>query len=213
MNEKNVLFPCSVMSRDSCSGEPSLQASADSFRLQAGKCLITGIGFLILSGASLFAYPAPPAWLSPSGNTPVMESPDRVKSDIGKFDRNNDGIPDFIVMDRNSDSRSDYWATDRNFDGYIDDYQYDRNFDAKIDQWEYDHDHDGVPEKIFIDGDGDGVSELVGSLHSGTRTYNWQGDLKEVSASADASLTAEKGITLPLKPKRKLAKGKAAFSE
>jgi hypothetical protein len=119
----------------------------------------------------------------------------------GRFDRNADGRVDLIVIDRNNDGSGDYWATDRNFDGVIDDYQYDRNFDSRMDQWEYDYDGDGIPDKIFVDADGDGKSEMYSEWNPVSRTYNWYG--------APSGKRSFGGI----RPTRKLAKGKAAFSE
>ncbi|MBF0547121.1 MAG: hypothetical protein HQM08_21955 [Candidatus Riflebacteria bacterium] len=178
--------------------------------------------FFVGNSGNIFAFPAPPPWLSPSGvySSEMPPSPQGFCNVPGRYDRNNDGKVDLIVLDRNGDGKPDYWATDRDFDGYFDDYQYDRNFDGKIDQWEYDTNHDGIPEKIFIDVDGDGRAELVADLNPYTKTYTWRGDLKEINAStgtlgATPKKVSEKGTSRPSKSKskKKLAKGKAAFSE
>jgi len=170
---------------------------------------------LIFIGGICLASQNPGGFLSPSSDENPLES-GSIDCDAGygqfnempgRFDRNADGRIDLIVTDRNVDSKGDYWATDRNFDGITDDYQYDRNFDGRIDQWEYDYDGDGIPDKIFVDADGDGRSEMYSEWNPVTRTYAWFGK----SGNSGSPGTSSSGRSI--RPKRRLAKGRAAYSE
>lgn len=162
--------------------------------------LIAGIFWTLALGAQ----ESPTPWET----APVQESNPsfdagygQFVSSAGKFDRNADGRMDLVVTDRNVDARADYWATDRNFDGIIDDYQYDRNFDGRVDQWEYDYDGDGMPDKIYVDASSDGVADMYAEFNPVTRTYVWLGG------------EGNRMNMGKIRSKKRLAKGRAAFSE
>ncbi len=134
-----------------------------------------------------------------SSTSPDTDYGSRFVNSAGRFDRNADGRVDLIVMDRNNDRSADYWATDRNYDGMIDDFQYDRNFNGQIDQWEYDYDGDGIPDKIYVDANGDGRAEMYSEWNPVNRTYIWYG---------------KPGMRMQgIRPSRRLASGKFAYSE
>ena len=134
-----------------------------------------------------------------SSTSPDTDYGSRFVNQAGRFDRNADGRVDLIVMDRNNDRSADYWATDRNYDGMIDDFQYDRNFNGQIDQWEYDYDGDGIPDKIYVDANGDGRAEMYSEWNPMNRTYIWYGKPGMRSQG--------------IRPTRRLASGKIAYSE
>lgn len=157
---------------------------------------------ILLTGSAAFAATAAgqfqlPAWVSaPQSGTKSTLEQDQAFHNLapGRYDRNNDGRIDLIVVDRNGDGRADYWATDRDFDGLIDDYQYDRNFDGKVDQWEYDLDHDGVSDKIYVDANNDGKPDMYAELNPFTKSYTWYGDLKDIHGSRKVAFPAVRPV-------------------
>jgi hypothetical protein len=136
---------------------------------------LVGISSFIAGCAVAKAANISPTPYSSTDQEPTQTEGSWMNNGLLKFDTNNDGIADAVVMNLWGGEGVDSIVADLDFDGIADSFGTDVNGDGLLDMVGVDSNQDGIFETFGADTDGDSILDVWGVDVDGNGTYDLLG--------------------------------------